>query len=298
MKHPRSAFTLIELLVVIAIIAMLAAILFPVFSAAREKARQSSCANNLKQLGLANIQYVQDYDETTLGGAPLIVGNGIVYAQGLAWGSQLYPYLKSTQVFTCPDDPTKVTGTYTESSYSLNVNTATAPQNHALGTPMAKFSSPAMTILLFETQGTKVSNITQVSYGGYNANAGMYPGSYYTNSWATAVGNGYFVMDNTQQYSNLDLGTICETGYLGNLGANTCAAFNGGSYVGEPSPYGRHNSGSLFAFCDGHVKWENGTSISAGGNAVNAANDENDSSQYAAGTASSDPKWAGTFSII
>ena len=297
MRPIRTAFTLIELLVVIAIIALLAAILFPVFSAAREKARQSRCASNLKQLALANIQYVQDYDETTLSGAPLIVGNGGIYAQGLAWGSQLYPYVKSTQIFTCPDDPTVVTGSSTESSYSLNVNTAIGPSNR-LGTSMARFTSPSMTILLFETQGTKVSNIAAVAYGGYNAAAGMYPGNYWSGNWATAVGNGYFVMDNTQQYTALDLGTVCETGYLGNLGANTCAAFNNGTYIGESSPYGRHNSGSMFAFCDGHVKWENGTSISAGNNAVNSANDENDSLQYAAGTACTNAKWAGTFSVI
>ncbi len=60
----RRGFTLIELLVVIAIIAILAAILFPVFAKAREKARQSSCLSNLKQIGLATLQYVQDYDET------------------------------------------------------------------------------------------------------------------------------------------------------------------------------------------------------------------------------------------
>src|SRR3984957_5324065 len=61
---PKKGFTLIELLVVIAIIAILAAILFPVFAAAREKARQTSCASNLRQLGLATLMYVQDYDET------------------------------------------------------------------------------------------------------------------------------------------------------------------------------------------------------------------------------------------
>ena len=63
MVHRRKGFTLIELLVVIAIIAILAAILFPVFAKAREKARTSSCASNLKQLGLAAMMYVQDYDE-------------------------------------------------------------------------------------------------------------------------------------------------------------------------------------------------------------------------------------------
>src|SRR6267154_425236 len=63
-KNHASAFTLIELLVVIAIIAILAAILFPVFAQAREKARQASCQSNLRQLGLATLMYVQDYDET------------------------------------------------------------------------------------------------------------------------------------------------------------------------------------------------------------------------------------------
>src|SRR5471032_1907295 len=101
MKH--KAFTLIELLVVIAIIAILAAILFPVFAKAREKARQSTCASNEKQLGLAILQYVQDYDElypglnnlNGFGGSNYIavsLGSG-------AWGNQIYPYVKSKSIF-------------------------------------------------------------------------------------------------------------------------------------------------------------------------------------------------------
>ena len=91
----RSAFTLIELLVVIAIIAILAAILFPVFARARENARRASCTSNLKQIGLGVIQYQQDYDETM---------PRIDYGEGTKWMDITQPYLKSAQVFSCPSE--------------------------------------------------------------------------------------------------------------------------------------------------------------------------------------------------
>jgi prepilin-type N-terminal cleavage/methylation domain-containing protein/prepilin-type processing-associated H-X9-DG protein len=109
-KNPRgrSAFTLIELLVVIAIIAILAAILFPVFARARENARRASCQSNLKQIGLGFIQYAQDYDErlpnnqanTTQPTGP--VGSAGTTPKTLTWDESIYPYVKSTQIFTCP----------------------------------------------------------------------------------------------------------------------------------------------------------------------------------------------------
>jgi prepilin-type N-terminal cleavage/methylation domain-containing protein/prepilin-type processing-associated H-X9-DG protein len=116
----RTAFTLIELLVVIAIIAILAAILFPVFAQAREKARQTSCLSNLKQIGVAAMMYVQDYDETYPGG-PGVAGLWIPGPDGTwdqimttAWGNvaptnvagRLLPYIKNQQIFQDPDDPT------------------------------------------------------------------------------------------------------------------------------------------------------------------------------------------------
>ncbi len=88
----KRGFTLIELLVVIAIIAILAAILFPVFARAREKARQASCQSNLKQLALAFHSYVQDYDERVFGARLNVRG----------WTGALEPYIKNVQIFECP----------------------------------------------------------------------------------------------------------------------------------------------------------------------------------------------------
>lgn len=101
----KSAFTLIELLVVIAIIAILAAILFPVFARARENARRSSCQSNLKQIGLGLLQYSQDYDETS---PPTNFGPGsdnwytAQDGHNYKWMDAIYPYVKSEQIFMCP----------------------------------------------------------------------------------------------------------------------------------------------------------------------------------------------------
>jgi prepilin-type N-terminal cleavage/methylation domain-containing protein/prepilin-type processing-associated H-X9-DG protein len=95
-----SAFTLIELLVVIAIIAILAAILFPVFAQAREKARAVSCLSNMKQLGTGMMMYVQDYDETYSGA---FKQPGATTDTRVHWAELIYPYVKNYQVFLCPN---------------------------------------------------------------------------------------------------------------------------------------------------------------------------------------------------
>ncbi len=94
-------FTLIELLVVIAIIAILAAILFPVFAQAREKARQSGCLSNVKQMALAALQYAQDYDETL----PVAIGGLPDWSLFWTTVELLHPYVNSTQITRCPSDP-------------------------------------------------------------------------------------------------------------------------------------------------------------------------------------------------
>jgi prepilin-type N-terminal cleavage/methylation domain-containing protein/prepilin-type processing-associated H-X9-DG protein len=100
----KRAFTLIELLVVIAIIAILAAILFPVFGRARENARRSSCQSNMKQMGLVFVQYAQDYDERMvsagMGGPTPSSTSGIT-----AWQVLVQPYVKNYQIYACPSNP-------------------------------------------------------------------------------------------------------------------------------------------------------------------------------------------------
>lgn len=97
-QRHATGFTLIELLVVIAIIAILAAILFPVFARARENARRSSCLSNVKQLGLGFLQYAQDYDEKLPGSW------NDKNDEAQWWGAKIQPYVKSSQLFFCPSD--------------------------------------------------------------------------------------------------------------------------------------------------------------------------------------------------
>lgn len=102
----RTAFTLIELLVVIAIIAILAAVLFPVFAQARDKARQTSCLSNNRQMGVALMMYVQDYDETYPGNLQLEPNQWNAGGSGARkpFDMQLMPYIKNTNIFFCPSD--------------------------------------------------------------------------------------------------------------------------------------------------------------------------------------------------
>ena len=114
-EKQKNGFTLIELLVVIAIIAILAAILFPVFARARENARRASCQSNLKQIGLGLMQYTQDYDEkmplwnadNNGSGTQTIVTTG-AGGPGIdqGWSELIQPYVRSTQILQCPSEPT------------------------------------------------------------------------------------------------------------------------------------------------------------------------------------------------
>ena len=160
----RKGFTLIELLVVIAIIAILAAILFPVFAKAREKARQSSCLSNLKQLGTAGMMYMQDYDETSWLTSANHMSNCASHdTPDAIWYRALQPYVKNEQIFLCPSDqgqsaewgstwderPGTTSGVYPSSigrEFALSYGT-----NHNMGgASMAAVDYPAETGMIFE----------------------------------------------------------------------------------------------------------------------------------------------------
>lgn len=168
MIHRRRGFTLIELLVVIAIIAILAAILFPVFARAREKARQTNCLSNVKQIMLGVLMYAQDYDELLPGESYTQPGgDGNTYLVDSSWRAVVFPYVKNTQMFFCPshrpDTSTYAAfdGRYNDqkmrAGYAINdwhqdagTTGATPPTNK----PLAAIQSPSKTIFILESSGS------------------------------------------------------------------------------------------------------------------------------------------------
>lgn len=155
----KKAFTLIELLVVIAIISILAAILFPVFARARENARRTSCLSNTKQLGLALMQYTQDYDERypSLGWSAT---DKAIYPNGVQgnnnWIMRIYPYAKSVQLFNCPSsDRQPWAGEITVAgltSYGGNNQLLSRPNYGS--TSIAEVQKVAETLVFTESNGT------------------------------------------------------------------------------------------------------------------------------------------------
>ena len=137
------AFTLIELLVVIAIIAILAAILFPIFAQARAKARQAACLSNTKQIATGLMMYTQDYDEVLpMGTYASWCGRTDNDFRNPKWMDMLYPYIKNTQVFTCPDYPSNA---QQHQKYVYQPPTCTGARATQYGTYVLNGAYPAMT---------------------------------------------------------------------------------------------------------------------------------------------------------
>jgi len=247
----KRGFTLIELLVVIAIIAILAAILFPVFAQAREKARAISCLSNMKQLGLAEMQYNQDNDEKyTDGDNP--------YGEENGWAGQLYPYVKAPGAFRCPDDSTNLPGVTTSFGFNRNAGVYSPTGAGPDGTPLASFTSPAKTVLLFEVVNSGYYDITlgyQLVPGKSNGDD-TYGGA---SPSGCGVGNGYDINGyNAPPWGGVNSGSSVQyaTGYLRN---SVGAANNNFS-----AATGRHNGTSNFLMADGHAKALHGTAVSGG----------------------------------
>ena len=161
----RHGFTLIELLVVIAIIAILAAILFPVFARAREKARAASCLSNCKQLGLGLMMYCQDNDEYYTINEP----HGANDVAAKWWCSRIYPYVKNKQIWACPSAPSVVSYYYADGSlpartipHGWGFDQVHYPYRTIYDTPMTigDIKQPANSGVLFE----KTNAITTMPY--------------------------------------------------------------------------------------------------------------------------------------
>ncbi|HVF10814.1 MAG TPA: DUF1559 domain-containing protein [Abditibacteriaceae bacterium] len=234
-KPRRHGFTLIELLVVIAIIAILAAILFPVFARARENARRTSCSSNLKQLALGMAQYIQDNDGTFPRVGDFwqddssVPGGQAFYS----WGNKIFPYVKNLQVYQCPSEKHPVNSTlrqanwslvydYADYAYNANLSYTFDPPYTGLdvvaGINESKLSAPAVTVML------------QDHWNGIN---GM-------SVWGPEAFTG---LDFTYDSDGTIIGSAVSTG---------------------PMPMQRHLGGANYAFTDGHVKWLKHTSLSRG----------------------------------
>jgi prepilin-type N-terminal cleavage/methylation domain-containing protein len=241
-KHSRSGFTLIELLVVIAIIAILAAILFPVFAQAREKARQTSCLSNCKQWATGTMMYIQDYDEvfpmaygfyqgawlTDSGTRAPYVGDtppnwrttnaAWVDGMGMYWGNSVQPYVKNWDIGRCPSAAQiidlQATGPRQPVNFSLTYNGLLHTYSQA------GVAAPAQLPMMHEGLG-------KAALKGFQA----------PNPFLRCVGNGPCIYQPRT--------------------ASGCVQGNGGSsgWFGFSASALVHTGGQIFTYADGHAKW-------------------------------------------
>ncbi|HEY3333425.1 MAG TPA: DUF1559 domain-containing protein [Capsulimonadaceae bacterium] len=260
-SQQRIGFTLIELLVVIAIIAILAAILFPVFATAREKARQTGCSSNMKQIALGYIQYCQDYDEQSpsgvysTNGVFIAVNPGQPASSKLTWLYQLDPYIKSTQVYACPSDPTvPASATQYVQSYAINTNLGWTNGATTVNRPaiLSQCAATTKTVLLTEMTGFGKAQFTAPNQWAISCN-GITNGQ--EGDFALAHG------DNSQAASNAGGYIKLVTGYFSNTNPDKQVTTGDFSAKGP-----RHSDGANYALLDGHVKWFKGTQVSRGSN--------------------------------
>jgi prepilin-type N-terminal cleavage/methylation domain-containing protein/prepilin-type processing-associated H-X9-DG protein len=255
-------FTLIELLVVIAIIAILAAILFPVFAQARESARKTSSLSNTKQQGLGVMMYTQDYDEfypcnswdTPPLDATTYDARVPRYLTAMQWVFRVQPYVKNMQIFVCPSDPNPKDGWHCYDNSPLNDNC-----NTAWGIPTPISYAP---------------NNLVIGYAGWENPNGCFGDGSFIPDWNMAPKSMAAIPSPASTYMLADYGRCdIEDWWVNNLrAANYTAVYNqsapgGGRQVDNVEPWAsrrkldsayRHQHGTNISYADGHSKFRNG----------------------------------------